>query len=75
MSSGMPVPNPKSISKPEVVFWAILRMRGDKIAKTLLKRRFPAKSPRINVFGHAASEAEVHFETGRSILGVSAHAQ
>ena len=71
----MPVPNPKSILKPEVVFWAFLRMRSNKIAKTPLKRRFGAKFPHIYVFGHAGSESEVHFETGSSILGVSAHAQ
>ena len=43
----MPVPNPKSILKPEVVFWAFLRMRSDKIAKNTLKRRFGAKFPHI----------------------------
>jgi hypothetical protein len=36
----MPVPNPKSILKPELVFWAFLRMRGDKIAKNTLKTPF-----------------------------------
>ena len=48
-------------------------MRSEKIAKTPLKRRFGANFPYVQVFGHAGSESEVHFETGSSILGVSAH--
>ena len=44
----MPVPNPRSILKPEVVFWAFLRMRSEKIAKTPLECRFGVKFPYIN---------------------------
>ena len=36
----MPVPNPRSILKPEVVFWAFLRMRSEKITKNALKMPF-----------------------------------
>ena len=44
----MPVPNPRSILKPEVVFWAFLRMRSEKKSlKTPLERRFGAKFPYI----------------------------
>ena len=43
----MPVPNPKSILKPEVVFWAFLRMRSEKITKNALESRFGAKFPYI----------------------------
>ena len=46
----MPVPNPRSILKPEVVLLVFLRMRSAKITKTPLKCRFGAKFPTRQVY-------------------------
>ena len=41
----MPVPNPRSILKPEVVFLAFLRMRSEKITKNALDSRLGLHFP------------------------------
>jgi hypothetical protein len=51
-------------------------MRSEKKSrKTPLECRFGAKFPYLQVFWDAGSESEFRFETGSSIVSVSAHVQ
>ncbi len=57
----------------------VSRMRSNRNVKNAEKRPqntvLRPNFPRVYVFRHGESEYEVHFETGRRINGVSAHAQ
>ena len=54
----------------------LLRMRSANRPQSALKIAFSATiSQTYKVFGHAGSNGAVRFDTGSSILAVSAHAQ
>jgi hypothetical protein len=65
--------NVTSILKSAVELMLFLRIRNDKITKN--DETFKDQFSHLYILRYAESEFEVHFETGSSINGVSAHAE